>query len=148
MGNKFMVVPTKAEDVLKLVNNLRKADIEEILAMGSLPLNSLLDGYFLSDKCYSAFVDNHIIGIFGFNKKYHTIWFLGSNLSKSVKKEWIKTARYYINHFLELSPILTNTVSINNKLHIKWLKRMGAIFSIPYSINNHYFQDFYIIKGE
>lgn len=148
MGNKFMVNPTKAEDIVKLANNLRIEDIEEILAIGSLPLNSLLDGFFLSDECYSAFVDNHIIGIFGFNKEYHTIWFLGNNLCESVKKEWIRTAGYYIKHFLDISPILTNTVSSKNKLHIKWLKRMGAIFSAPYLINNHYFQDFYIIKGE
>ena len=45
-------------------------------------------------------------------------------------------------------PILTNTVSTKNTLHIKWLKRMGAKFSAPYLINDHYFQDFYIIKGD
>lgn len=148
MGNNFMVSPTKAEDISKLANNLREADVDEILALGGLPLNSLLDGYLLSDECYSAFVDNHIIGIFGFNEKYHTIWFLGNELCETVPREWIKTAGYYIQHFLNLSPVLTNTVSIKNKLHIKWLKKMGAKFSAPYMINNRYFQDFYIIKGE
>lgn len=143
-----MVKPTKAEDVLQLVNNLRNCDKEEIEALGGNPLNSLLDGYFISDECYSAFVANHIIGIFGFNKETHSIWFLGNDLCSSVPKEWVRTAGYYIKHFLEISPILTNIISINNRLHIKWLKRMGAIFSAPYLINNKYFQDFFIIKGE
>lgn len=148
MENKFMVTAAKAEDAIKLANNLRKEDLEELEALGGIALNSLLDGYFLSDECYSAFVDNHIIGMFGINKETHSIWFLGSDLCLSVPREWIRTAGYYIRHFLEISPILTNTVSINNKLHIKWLRRMGAKFSAPYLINNHYFQDFFIIKGE
>lgn len=143
-----MVKTTKAEDVAQLSGSLRLADIEELEALGSLPLNSLMDGFLMSDECYSAFVGNHIIGIFGVHLKSQTIWFLGSDLCETVPKEWIRTAGYYIKHFLELCPVLTNTVSVKNKLHIKWLKRMGAKFSAPYLINNNYFQDFFIIKGE
>ena len=77
----------------------------------------------------------------------YLIW-LGSDECEHCKRQWIRTAGYYIKHFLEISPILTNTVSTKNTLHIKWLKRMGAKFSAPYLINDHYFQDFYIIKGD
>ena len=143
-----MVKKTKAGDVALLVDNLRQDDVDELTASGSTPLISLMNGYLLSDECYSAFVNNHIIGMFGVNYQTHSIWFLGNDLSATVKKEWIRTASYYIKHFLELSPVLTNTVSIKNTVHIKWLKRMGAKFSAPYLINNHLFQDFYIIKGE
>ena len=148
MDNNFMVKKTKAGDVALLVDNLRQDDVDELTASGSTPLISLMNGYLLSDECYSAFVNNHIIGMFGVNYQTHSIWFLGNDLSATVKKEWIRTASYYIKHFLELSPVLTNTVSIKNTVHIKWLKRMGAKFSAPYLINNHLFQDFYIIKGE
>lgn len=140
------VTPTKIEDILSLKDNLRKDDIKEITILNSNPLHSLLEGFFLSDECYSVFVGEHIVGIFGFNKKYHNIWFLGNSLSETYKRIWIKPASYYIKHFLEISPVLTNIISVENKLHIKWLERMGAKFSAPYKINNHYFQDFYIIK--
>lgn len=148
MDNNFMVKQTKAEDIQLLVNNLRQDDIDELTAGGSTPLVSLMNGYLMSDECYSAFANNLIIGMFGVNYQTHSIWFLGNDLCASVKREWIRTAAYYIRHFLELSPVLMNTVSTKNTLHIKWLKRMGAKFSAPYERNNHLFQDFYIIKGE
>lgn len=148
MENNFMIKITKAEDVKNLIGSLRQDDLDEITAMGSNELNSLMNGFLLSDECYSVFVNNHIIGMFGFNQATNSIWFLGSDECEKCKRQWIREASYYIKHFLEITPILTNTVSTKNKLHINWLKRMGAIFSAPYLINNQYFQDFYIIKGE
>jgi len=148
VNKTFMIKATKAEDIQELTPRLRQDDINEIEALGFNSLISLMDGYLISDECYSVFVDNHIIGMFGINITSHSIWFLGSDGCNDAKREWVKAGRYYINHFLELSPVLFNTVSTQNKLHIKWLKRMGAKFSAPYLFNNHYFQDFYIIKGE
>jgi hypothetical protein len=145
---KFMVKATKAEDALYLAENLRKEDLEEMTILGHPPFISLMDGFLFSDECWTAFVDNHIIGMFGFNKETQSIWFLGSELSRKTKREWLIVAKEYINRFLNQSPILTNTVSTNNKLHIRWLKRMGAKFSAPYLINDHYFQDFYLFKGD
>ena len=144
----FKVRISKAEDIQLLVDNLRQDDIDELKAAGFTPLDALLQGYFYSNECYSAFVNDQIIGMFGVCYPTHSIWFLGSDLSASVKREWIRTASYYIRHFLETKPVLTNTVSTNNKVHIKWLKRMGAKFSAPYEYNNHLFQDFYLIKGD
>lgn len=148
MGNKnnFKVENTKAEDIINLIGNLRQVDLKECLDLGSTDTVSLIDGFLFSDECYSAFINNHIMGVFGINKRNQSIWFLGNNLYSLVPKEWMKAGKYYINHFLESTPILTNKISVNNKEHIKWLRKMGAIFSIPYLIDNNYFQDFYIIK--
>lgn len=145
-NKQIQVKLTKAGDVLLLKDRLRQEDLADLRASGSTPLRSLMEGYAFSDECYSVFVDNLIIGMFGFCKLTHSIWFLGSDECNECKREWLKVARSYIKHFLELSNVLANTVSIENKLHIKWLKRMGAKFSVPYLINNHYFQDFYIIR--
>lgn len=142
----FEIKPAEIKDIISLKDNLRQADINALTALGSTTLNSLLDGYLSSDECYSTYINNQVAGVFGFNKKYNCIWFLGSDLIDTVPKEWIKTGKKYINHFLELSPVLKNTISLDNKLHIKWLKRMGARFSAPYLINNTYFQDFFIIR--
>lgn len=144
--DKIIVTPTKAEDVMDLVHNLRLEDVEEIEALGNIPLVSLFNGFLFSDECYTAFVDNYIIGIFGYCSQNKRIWFLGSELSKKTKREWLINAKHYINHFLKKEPILMNTVLTKNKLHIQWLKRIGAKFSAPYFINNHCVQDFYIIR--
>ena len=146
MDNKFMVKLTKAEDVVNLIGHLRQDDLDELQIKGHTDLIALMDGYIFSDECYSVFVNNHIAGMFGVSKRTKSIWFLGSDECEHCKRQWIRTAGYYIRHFLEISPVLTNTVSTNNKVHIKWLKRMGAKFSAPYLINDHYFQDFYIIR--
>ena len=152
MGNNLFIRNAKVEDIIALSKVLRTSDKEEIEDMGYIPLNALLDSFFMSDECYSAFVSikdkkaNNLLGVFGFKKDTHSIWFLGSDLSGSCPKEWIRTAGYYIRHFLEITPILANTVSTKNNIHIKWLKRMGAVCSAPYLINNNYFQDFYILK--
>lgn len=144
----FIVKPSTGYDVIELKDNLRQADINEITALGSNSLNSLLSGYLFSDECYTTFINDIPCGMFGYTSKTNCIWFLGSDLINFVPREWINTGNKYINRFLKFSPILKNTVSTDNILHIKWLKRMGAKFSAPYLINNHYFQDFYIIKGE
>jgi hypothetical protein len=112
---KFMVKATKAEDALYLAENLRKEDLEEMTILGHPPFISLMDGFLFSDECWTAFVDNHIMGMFGFNKETQSIWFLGSELSRKTKREWLIVAKEYINRFLNQSPILTNTVSTNNK---------------------------------
>lgn len=147
MENKGLIIrSSKGTDVIDLKDNLRQADINEITALGSNPLNSLLSGYLFSDECYTALINNKVCGMFGYVRQTNCVWFLGSDLINSVPKEWINTGKQYINRFLQFSPILKNTVSTDNKLHIKWLKRMGAKFSAPYLINNHYFQDFYILQ--
>jgi hypothetical protein len=147
-NKNFKVEQTKAEDVLLLKDRLRREDLADLRASNSTPLRSLMEGYTFSDECYSVFVGDLVIGMFGFCKFTRSIWFLGSEECADCKKEWLKVASEYINHFLEITPVLTNTVSVENILHIKWLKRMGAKFSVPYYINGYLFQDFYIIKGD
>ena len=65
-----MVKITKAEDVMNLIDNLRKDDLEELEAMGSTDVISLMDGYIFSDECYSVFVDNHIFDYIIDNHSY------------------------------------------------------------------------------
>lgn len=143
----FYIRPSEAEDIMYLHDKLRQADIEEITALGSNPLTSLCEGYIFSQECYTCVYNNEPSGMFGlsyFNGE-GSIWFLGTDNIQKVPKEWIKQGRQYINHFLEIYPILSNMVSINNKAHIRWLKYLGAIFSAPYEFNGSLFKDFYFI---
>lgn len=144
---KLYIRPAEAEDIKDLKDNLRQADIEEITATGSNPLTSLCEGFIFSKECYTVINNKKPIGMFGLGVN-NSIWFLGTEETIKHPKEWIKIGRQYINHFLEIYPVLANTVSVNNTAHINWLKHLGAKFSAPYEKNSNLFQDFYIIKKE
>ena len=140
----------KAElnDIEILHNNLRQADIKELSALGSTPLMSLLEGFSLSNECYSIIIDNKPEGMFGISihnmpEGTANIWCLGTDKLATIPKDWLKLGRFYINKFLENYSILTNHISIHNKLHIRWLEKLGASFS-----NSHNgFKQFIITKG-
>lgn len=149
--NNFYIRPSEAEDVQYLYDKLREDDIEEITALGSNPLVSLCEGFIFSKECYTCIYNDKPIGMFGIglsSNEQGSIWFLGADDIQKVPKEWILFGRQYINRFLNIYPILTNMVSINNTAHIRWLKKLGAIFSAPYNYNNQQFLDFYFIKRE
>ncbi len=150
--NKVTIRASVAQDITDLKDNLRKADIEELSALGSTPLVSLCEGFLYSDKCYTCLKGNKPIGMFGLSKtlikNQGSIWFLGSYETLKYPKGWLKIGGQYINDFLKIYPVLTNIVSVNNIEHINWLKHLGAIFSAPYKFNDNLFQDFYFIKKE
>lgn len=149
--SKFYIRASEADDIKYLKNNLRQADIEEVTAQGSDPLTSLCEGYIFSQECYTSVYKGKPSGMFGLSylsDKRGSIWFLGTDDILEVPREWIKLGRQYINHFLEIYPVLTNMVAVNNKAHINWLKHLGAIFSAPYEVNGNLFKDFYFLKRE
>lgn len=148
---KLYIRPSEGSDIEYLKDNLRQADLEEVAALGSTPLVSLCDGYIFSQECYTVVCEDKPSGMFGLSyldDSTGSIWFLGADNLLQFPKQWIKLGRQYINHFLEIYPVLANTVSVNNKVHIGWLKHLGAIFSLPYEKNSNLFRDFYFIKGK
>lgn len=147
MENKVIVRAATGYDVEALTNNLRKEDIEEIEALGSTPYEALGEGYVFSTECYALVLEGETIGLFGVStyqmpEGYASIWFLGSERTKEIPYEWLIVGKEYINKFLKEYGILTNFVYEKNRLHIKWLKRMGANFEAP--ING--FKQFFILK--
>ena len=148
MENKVIVRAATGYDVEALTNNLRKEDIEEIEALGVTPYEALGEGYVFSTECYALTLYDKTIGLFGVStykmpEGYASIWFLGSEETNHIPYEWLIVGKEYINKFLNEYGILTNIVSKKNKLHIKWLKRMGAVFEEA-PIDG--FKQFFILK--
>ena len=133
------------EDVEALAFKLRKEDLAELKALKSTPYKALREGIIFSNECFALCLENKVIGLFGVStfqmpEGYASIWFLGSEETKHIPYEWLIIGKEYINRFREYG-ILTNIVYTKNKLHIKWLLKMGAVFDSP--INS--FRQFYII---
>lgn len=147
--NKLIIKPTKANDINLLHNDLRKEDKEELELLNLTPLEALLEGYAYSAECYSVFVNQDIIGMFGIATHYQyqkldipRIWYLGNDKINLVPKQWYKTSKYYINKFYKKYGTLTNIIWLKNKKIRQWLKHLGAIFDTPVNDFNH----FYICK--
>lgn len=141
------------EDAITLSKNLRREDIEELKLNDTTPLTALLKGYIFSEECYSAFVDGELSGMFGVSGDimptgWASIWFLGSDTIMKVKRDWIKSGRFYIKKFLEKYKILANSVDIRNKKHIYWLKKMGAVFTDIVPVSEGKLINFIIFRKE
>lgn len=138
MANKNISVRAATfNDVEALANNLRKEDLEELEALEAKPYEALRDGMIFSDECYALLLNDKVIGLFGVSRfqmpeDYASIWFLGSEETNYIPYEWLILGKEYINKFKKYG-FLTNIVYTKNKLHIKWLLRMGAKFNAPSS---------------
>lgn len=152
MDNKFIIVPSVAEDILELKDNLRKDDVRECDACGHTPEEALSAGYVWS-KCYSVKMKGNTEAMFGVvsaeladQPKTGVVWFLGSNEVFKFPVSLVKLGKAYVNEWLEEFDILMNLVDERNKKHIEWLKRIGFIFTESKKLNGYNFRRFYIKK--
>lgn len=153
MDNNVNIIPSVAEDILELKDNLRAEDVQECQAAGSTPTQALLEGYVLSELCYSVKVNNRTIAMFGcssFNQPtgYGAVWFLGSNESAKYPITFVKYGRKYVKEWLEKFKILYNRVDVRNVRHIEWLKCVGFTFTDLTLINGYEFLNFYAESKE
>lgn len=150
MGNKVIIVPSVAEDVFELKDNLRAEDVAECQACGHTPLEALLQGYVWSE-CYSAKVYGKTEAMFGVSsykqpEGYGVVWYLGSDESFRHPVTLVKGGREFVSKWLEKFNVLYNTVDARNLRHIAWLKRIGFTFTDAVTVNGYKFLQFYKIK--
>lgn len=146
MENKLIIRESIAEDIFAFQHNVCKAEQEENMLCGITSFKALLDGFTYSKECYTCIVDGYIVGMFGVcitPEKESVIWCLNSDDVDKVKLQWIKESKKRINDFHKKYGVLTNIIHPNNTRNYNWLKRMGAIFSLPLSNG---FKQFFIIK--
>ena len=104
MESKVTVTDSLLEDVYVLIPLLRREDVREIKALGHTAEQSLLNGFIYSNKCYTVRVDNEIAGMFGISnynqpKGFASIWFLGSDKTKTIPRDWLVLGKKYIKEF-------------------------------------------------
>ena len=151
MGNKVIIVPSVAEDVFELKDNLRAEDIAECQACGRTPQEALMEGYVWSE-CYSAKVNGKTEAMFGVSsyqqpKGYGVVWYLGSDESFRHPIALVKGGREYSRKWLEKFNILYNVVDARNVRHIAWLKHIGFTFTgNKVDVNGYDFLQFFKTK--
>ena len=141
-------------DIDKFVTNLREADKLEAYAMG---YDSLKEAIQTSLDCaYISFVaraeNGEAICIFGLSSVTHSeygraVWFLGAKEMDGYSKEFVYYSKIIIKEMLKNNERLYNYISVHNDKSIRWLKRLGAEFSEPFSLNGEEFLLF-ILGGD
>lgn len=121
--------PSRPEDIDDLAPRLREEDKAEVFAInGCDARQALLDGFKISDECWTIVHDDLVIGMFGvapLEEGVGAIWLLASDDLPSIRWEFLKKTRPWINHFLSKYPVLTNMVDSRNTVHVKWIKWAG-----------------------
>jgi hypothetical protein len=121
--------PTRPEDIDDLAPRLRKEDRDEVFAInGCSPRQALLDGFKLSDECWTIVHNEVVIGMFGvapLEEGVGAIWLLASDDLPKARWEFLKKTRPWITYFLTKYKTLTNMVDSRNSVHVKWIKWAG-----------------------
>ena len=114
----------RPEDLLEIESFRPNTDPSEALAVG---IESC------GNRCWTATcLKNKPILIFGvapvIPEQFGSIWLLGTPRIKEIQWEFLRNCRTILDELHEGFPILGNYVSLNNRVHVKWLKFMGFKF--------------------
>ena len=116
-----------------LYERMRVEDMLECIGLGVHPRVACEQSYELSEKCYSIKTrDYMLIASFGVcptdDPKVGCAWLLGTDLMPTIKKTFVKHSKEYLDELMGDYDYLTNIVSMNNKLSVRWLTWLGAEF--------------------
>lgn len=149
-----IVRTSEKEDIDILSKTIREDDRAEIWkSHHRTPKEALQIGFNDSIICLTVEKDGIPIVMFGINAenilgKTATIWMLSSDKLLTIKKQFIKQSRKFINMMLDYYPILSNCVDADNTVTKRWLKYCGAEFglAVPYGIEQQPFFPFQFIR--
>lgn len=127
--------PSDYEDCAVLAPKLRDVDLREIQASsGSSGFQSLAYSYWGSYECNTIISDKEdIIGMFGVAKGFQGVsfpWLLMSDgiYEKGFARQFIPQAQEWVDRMQKDNEIMTNWVSCDNRVAIRWLKSLGFSF--------------------
>ena len=121
-------------DAVDLYDDLREADMLEILGLMHHPKDAVMMSYACSTKCCSVKDEmNNLYCSFGVapieGTNIGSAWLLGTRRLPSIKKFFLQHSRERMEGLLDGFDYLTNYVMRSNKLSIKWLEWLGAEFN-------------------
>ncbi len=132
-----------------LLDRLRRADREEILAAGYRHENDAIEtSWKLSSMRWVIVWKSEAIGLFGVcplpdYPNAGAVWMLGTDRIEEIKVSMVKVAGEYIKEMLQEYEVLCNYVHVDNKLAIKWLRHMkfnvSAVPEEPYDSGHSFY---------
>ena len=150
MEVKF-IKPTR-ELIEVIAADMRQADADEVWASSHhTPIESLMKSWKVSDRSVIVTVNDEPCVMIGL--VIHDIlsgtgspWLLGTENALKYKRHFLTQVPAIIDEMLTICPNLFNYVHVENKVSVKWLKRIGFTFDEPssYGCDGALFHKFYL----
>lgn len=150
------VQKARASDILFIAGSIRSDDRREIEAMSTLsPTQALWRSYRMSTSCWTGFVDNDPILMFGVAPLtvlggVGSPWLIGTDAILKVKHQFLRMNAQFVEKMNETYPVLHNYVDVRNTHSVRWLKWLGFKFDDPveYGLNGEKFYPFMRERGQ
>jgi len=128
-----IIVPAHYDHLFWLASNIRKADRDEVGALGMGPYRALADSLARSIVAWTGLVDDRPVCMWGVTPMDILLgigspWLLGADDLPKYAMTFLRLNKGYVANMLELFPTLVNFVDVRNELSIKWLKWLGFEF--------------------
>ena len=126
--------PTELGDAVELHCNLREQDNEECLGLGVFPFMACTQSAIPGDRNYTLRKNgtDELVACFGVGDTdcdgEGCIWMLGTPLVKSVSNTFLRYSRDWVSYLVEGYQYVSNIVSMNNFISVRWLQWVGAVF--------------------
>lgn len=123
--------PSLPNDPWELAPCMRVDDVAEVKAASGLrPLEALIDGYEMSEQCFSVISDDdRVIGMMGLAPTavpdVGIAWMLCADDIFKASKEILRQVGPFLDMWHRRYRILMNFVDARNTMHLKWCRRAG-----------------------
>jgi hypothetical protein len=152
----LQLVQATKEHAVEIAENLRKEDIDELNASGTLWHKEAF--MFCIENDYPVWAaideeDGRVAALGGVTPSSHTYvgvpWAVATDAISKHPVGFTRIGRYLMPKMHEHYPFLANWVDARNTKHIRWLKSLGFSFGIPlpYGINGEQFFPFMHVVG-
>lgn len=131
--------PVEPGDVEQMVREMRAVDRVEATASGFDVEQGLRESIATSHFARTALINGRLVAIGGCGRHPHSTalapaavpWLVGTDVLTRYPGVLQREARRYIAAMLEVYPHLTNVVHAENRVAIRWLKRLGFTIHSP-----------------
>ena len=131
--------PVEPGDVEQMLREMRAVDRAEVLALGFDVETGLRGSIANSHFARTARISGRLVAIGGCARHPGSAllapiavpWLVGTDVLTRYPGVLQREARRYIAAMLEVYPHLTNVVHIENRVAIRWLKRLGFTIHPP-----------------
>jgi len=135
-----------------IADDMRQADIDEVWsASHQSPLDALMAGWEISNFSVVVTVNDEPCVMLGLVVRdilsgAGIPWLLGTEGALKYKRQFLTQVPTVIDEMLNICPMLYNYVHIDNRISIKWLKRIGFTIDepLPHGCENELFHKFHL----
>lgn len=121
------------EDIPALADNMREADMAEVMAAAGLgPTEALFQGMMAGDTSVICLPDDTPVGVFGVHpspvKGLGIIWMLATNDFKLLHRQFLRECRKGLIDYCRPYRAVFNYTDARNSVHHRWIDWAGFTF--------------------